>query len=344
VLALVRALGDAGKDSGPELVQRLIAPSDWLEAIEHLPLGFRPAPFRSFLDVATRRRVADELAVFRPDLLVLWGAEAAKAVERPRGEDKAVRLGVVMSYEEVAAFAHAGARRLVAPTVDLADWAREAGWPEREVGALAPVVLEPAVAPLLRQRWDTPPEVALLAVPASDAAGSALALDALSRLPDDIWMWLVPPTAKTRRLKRRLRKLGVHGRVRLVDDPSLAAAGADLALVARVDDPIGLPVVACWAAERAVVAYAAPGPAALIRHDRDGLLIAPDDPLHLADLLARLFADPLRCDRLAAAGRAVYDRDFAANRAADRWELMLQTLAGPPKTAQRGEAGTDIRV
>lgn len=325
-------------------MQRLLAPTDWLTQIDDLPVGFRAAPFRSFLDLTTRRRIADELAIFRPDLLLLWGSEAARVAPAPRGAERAVRLGLLLAYEEVAPFAHAGARRLVAPTADLADWAREAGWPEGEVGVLAPVVPEPAVAPLLRERWDTPGAVDLVAVPACDEPGCALALDALSRLSEEVWMWLAPPASSPRRLKRRLRRDGLSGRVRLVDAPALAVADADLALVARTADPIGLPVIACWAAERAVVALAAPGPAALIAHDRDGLLVAPDDPAHLADVLGRLLADPLRCDRLAAAGRAVYDRDFAAVRAADRWQLMLETLAGPPKATQRGEAGTDIRV
>ncbi len=331
-------------DSAPKVVQRLVAPADWQAQTDGLPVGFRAAPFRSFLDLTTRRRIADELAVFRPDLLLLWGGEAARIAPAPHGAERTVRLGLLLAYEEVAPFAHAGARRLVAPTADLADWARESGWPEEEVGVLAPVVPEPPVAPLLRERWDTPGAADLIAVPASDEPGCALALDALARLSEEVWLWLAPPTSNPRRLKRRLRKDRLSGRVRLVDAPELAVAGADLALVARTDDPIGLPVVASWAAERAVVALAAPGPAALIAHDRDGLLLTPDDPARLADVLGRLLADPLRCDRLAAAGRAVYDRDYAAVRAADRWQLMLETLAGPPKATQRGEAGTDIRV
>jgi hypothetical protein len=343
-LACVLALAPAGEEA-PRLAQRLIGPAGWAAALAGSGCAVRSAPFRSLLDLTTRRRVADELAVVRPDLLILWGAEAARSVRAPHGSDKAVRLGVVLAYEEPAAFAHAGARRLVAPTDDLAGWAREAGWPEHEIGALAPVVPEPPVAPLVRQRWDTPAEADLLGVPACDGPGLELLLDACARLPEDLWLWLVPPPgARPKRLGRRLKRDGLGERTRLLDDPALAAAGADVALVARVDDPIGLPVVACWAAERPTVALAASGPAALIAHERDGLLVAPDDPAHLAALLERLLADPLRCDRLAAAGRAAYDLSHAPTRTADRWHLLLETLAGPPKVAQRGAAGTDIRV
>jgi glycosyltransferase involved in cell wall biosynthesis len=183
-----------------------------------------------------------------------------------------------------------------------------------------------------------------VAVTACDAAGCALVLDAWTEIFPDIWLWLVPPPGPVKRLRRRLRKLGLAERTRLVDDASLAAAGADVTLAARVEDPIGLPVLSAWAGERPAVALAAPGPAALIAHDRDGVLIAPDDPRLLAHSLERLLADPLRCDRLAAAGRATYERDFAPARTAERWHMLLETLAGPPKVAQRGDAGTDIRV
>ncbi len=364
VLALVRALAGA-RPAGPQgdgpqpttgppasLVQRALTPADWAPALAAAGIPHRAAPYRSVLDLTTRRRIADELAVVRPDLLLLWGVEAARSVERPvrraLGSGEAARLGVVLGYEAVAPFAHAGVRRLVAPTQDLVDYARESGWPPDQIGLLPPVVPEPAVGPVLRQRWDTPEQVDLVAVPASDELGAALLLDAWRELPE-AWLWLVPPPGREKRLRRELRRRGkqdpsLRERLRLVDRPELAVAAADLALVARADDPIGLPVIACWAAARATLALAAPGAAALIRHDRDGLLVAPDDPRALAASLERLLADPLQADRLAAAGRTVYEQGFAAAKATDRWHLTLEMLAGPPQVVRRGDAGTDIRV
>ncbi|WP_119166150.1 glycosyltransferase [Algihabitans albus] len=348
-MALLSALaGMASDESAPPFVQRAVVSADWTQALSDSGVGQRTAPYRSFLDLVTRRRIADELAIVRPDLLLIWGAEAARALDRPRAAgSKAVRLGILLSYEEIAPFAHAGAKRLVAPTQDLVDYAREQGWPADEVGLLAPVVPEPAVGvpadPLLRQRWDTPEGVDLVAVPARDRSGTALLLDAWTELPD-VWLWLLPCGRKTKRLKKAIRQAGLTNRVRLVDDAEAAVTAADLAVIARQDDPIGLPVVACWAAARATIALAAPGPAALIGHDRDGLLVAPDDPRALALAVDKLLMDPLQADRLAAAGRTAYEQGYGAAKATERWQLTLEVLAGPPPGRKPGDAGTDIRV
>ena len=337
----------SGEETPAPFVQRAVTRADWGPALEEAGVAQRNAPYRSFFDLVTRRRIADELAVMRPDLLLIWGTAAARAVDRPRQPqapgDRTARLGILLGYEEIAPFAHAGVRRLVAPTQDLVDYARERGWPAEEVGLLAPVVPEPAVGAVLRQRWDTPDDVDLVAAPVSDAAGTALLLEAWAELPET-WLWLVPPSRKTKRLKKAIRRAELSDRVRLVDKPETAVAAADLAVIARHDDPIGLPVIACWAAERATVALAAPGPAALIGHDRDGLLVAPDDPRALSTAVGNLLADPLRADRLAAAGRETYEQGYAATRATERWQLTLEVIAGPPLAAKPGDAGTDIRV
>lgn len=354
VVALLSALAAmAGEESAPPFIQRAVVSADWAPALADTGVGQRTAPYRSFIDLVTRRRIADEIAIVRPDLVLIWGAEAARALDRPRpGLDKTpngktVRLGILMGYEDIAPFAHAGARRLVAPTQDLVDYAREQGWPPEEVGLLAPVVPEPASenAPglLTRQRWDTPEGVDLVAVPARDRSGTALLLDAWAELPD-VWLWLLPQGRKTKRLKKAIRHAGLTDRVRLVDDAETAIETADLAVIARQDDPIGLPVISCWAAARPTIALAALGPAALIGHDRDGLLVAPDDPHALALAVDRLLVDPLQADRLAAAGRTAYEQSYTATKATERWQLTLEVLAGPPLAKKPGDAGTDIRV
>ena len=100
--------------------------------------------------------------------------------------------------------------------------------------------------------------------------------------------------------------LGLAGRVEL--DGFVADVGARLArsdvLVhcSTMPEPFGQVVVEGMAAGLPVVAADAGGPAEVVTHEVDGLLVPPGDVAALAGALRRLDADPALRRRLAAAG------------------------------------------
>jgi glycosyltransferase involved in cell wall biosynthesis len=65
------------------------------------------------------------------------------------------------------------------------------------------------------------------------------------------------------------------------------------------------------ACARPIIATDVPGCREVVRHGETGLLVAPRGVGGLADAIAMLAADPVRCSALGRAGRALMERDFA---------------------------------
>ncbi len=92
-------------------------------------------------------------------------------------------------------------------------------------------------------------------------------------------------------------------------------------------ESFGIVLLEAMAAGTAVVASDNPGYASVVTHERDGLLVPPEDPGALAAVLIRLLIQPTTRARLVAAGRATaarYDWPLVAARVE---EFYLQTLA-----------------
>jgi glycosyltransferase involved in cell wall biosynthesis/GT2 family glycosyltransferase len=117
-------------------------------------------------------------------------------------------------------------------------------------------------------------------------------------------------------LRAQVELLGLGGRVRFagfVEDVGAELAMADCVVHASViAEPFGQVVVEAMAAGRPVIATDLGGPREVVTDGVDGLLCPPDDPIALAEQLARLAADPeLRAALGAAAARRA--RDFSAD-------------------------------
>jgi glycosyltransferase involved in cell wall biosynthesis len=86
------------------------------------------------------------------------------------------------------------------------------------------------------------------------------------------------------------------------------------------NDRDGIPnvLVEAMAAGTPVVATRVSGIPELVDHDLNGLLVPPDDPEALADMLLRLHGDPAYAARLAGAGRETVAQRFDGERLAGR--------------------------
>ncbi|WP_067860761.1 glycosyltransferase family 4 protein [Nocardia shimofusensis] len=113
-----------------------------------------------------------------------------------------------------------------------------------------------------------------------------------------------------------------------VDDPGPYLRAADIAVHCSVTaEPFGQVVVEAMRAGCAVVATDAGGPTEIVRHDIDGLLVAPGDPAALAAAVDRLVADPALRTRLADAG-ARRCRDFSIEETARVVTALLHAVTG----------------
>jgi glycosyltransferase involved in cell wall biosynthesis len=113
-------------------------------------------------------------------------------------------------------------------------------------------------------------------------------------------------------LLERVHRLGVISEVQKRD----FYAGLDLFALPSRSDSFGLVLLEAWANGVPNVAYRAGGPADLIRHGRDGLLVRCGDIDGLAAALDRLIDEPHLRRTLGAAGRERVGREF-------RWEDKL---------------------
>ena len=149
--------------------------------------------------------------------------------------------------------------------------------------------------------------------------GQHVAIDALTRLPG-LHLVLVgaplygeEPYAQS--LIDQARRLGVEERVHFAgfrDDVPAWMQAMDVILHTSTEpEPFGRVIVEGMAAGRPVIASAAGGVKEIVRHEENGLLVAPGDPQALADAIGRVLADPALAQRLADQGPLDVERHFS---------------------------------
>ena len=114
-------------------------------------------------------------------------------------------------------------------------------------------------------------------------------------------------------LEAQAARLGLADRVRFLGwrtDRAALLAACDVCVMPSRYEPFGTVMIEAWAAGRPLIAAAAAGPRGLVRNEVDALLVPVDDAAALAAALRRVVTDRGLADRLASAGRAVYEQRF----------------------------------
>ena len=145
------------------------------------------------------------------------------------------------------------------------------------------------------------------------------------------------------KLRRRADELGLSGRVDFlghVDDVESLLDTWHIAVQASTrPEPLGQNVLQYLAAGRAVIVADEGGPTEWVRHEENGLRVAPRDVSALAEALRRLATDVLLRDRLAAqAARTpglLDDAAVAASHSAFYAEVVAQAGRGRPARSRR---------
>jgi glycosyltransferase involved in cell wall biosynthesis len=166
--------------------------------------------------------------------------------------------------------------------------------------------------------------------------GQQVVLEALARLPSVHALIVGAPLFGEEvfesALHAQAERLGVATRAHFLgfrrDIPSLMAA-ADVIVHASVyPEPFGRVVVEGMLAGRPVVATRAGGIPEIVTDGESGVLVAPNDPVEMADAIAALRADPARAARIASRG---------AERARD--EFTVAAMVRGVEDALAGVAG-----
>ena len=304
--------------------------------------GLAPAElgFGGALDVLTGARLRGVLRRFAPQVAVAWMGRAARFA--PRGEW--VLVGRLGGYYDLSRFRRCD--HLVANTRGLAAWIAAQGWPGARVHHLPNFApdLGGAVAwsggaagggrPGGAAAW--PGRLAVV-----DGAPLVVALGRLHRnkgfdvlvramrgLPG-VHAVIAGEGPERGALERLARDEGVAGRVHLpgwTQDGAGLLAACDVLVCPSRQEPLGNVVLEAFSAARPVVAAAAAGPVELIEDGRTGLLVAVEDERALAEAIGAVLGDRALAARLAAAGRAEFERAHAEAPVLARWRAFLASV------------------
>ncbi|MFT5182289.1 MAG: glycosyltransferase involved in cell wall biosynthesis [Alphaproteobacteria bacterium] len=267
-------------------------------------------PFGGRMDFRTRPALQREIARFRPDVILSWMSRAAWAT--PAAPGSYAHIGRLGGYYDLKYYSHCD--YLVGNTADIVDYVISEGFDRDRVVRLPNFVHAPTNPPLSRVGLDTPLEAPLLL--AMGRLHENKAFDTLLRaLPEvpDAWLWIAGDGPEAAALKGLARDLGVADRTRFLgwrDDSDALMNAADIFICPSRHEPLGNVVLEAWAAEKPVIAAAAVGPLELLGRNERGLLVPVDQPSELASAINDLLANPEKASRLAAAGRAAYEREF----------------------------------
>ncbi len=291
------------------------------QGLAPVELGFGGA-----LDLATRPRLRGVLRRFAPRVAVAWMGRAARFA--PTGDW--VLAGRLGGYYDLARFQRCD--HLVANTRGLAAWIAAQGWPGARVRFL------PNFAPDLAgaAAWRRGSGVGHVPVPDGVPVVAALGrlhrnkgfdvlVRAMRRLPG-VHVVIAGEGPERGALERLARGEGVAGRLHLpgwTQDGAGLLAACDVLVCPSRQEPLGNVVLEGFSAARPVVAAAAAGPAELIEDGRTGRLVAVEDDAALAGAIGAVLEDRTLALRIAAAGRAEFERLHAEGPVLAQWRAFL---------------------
>ena len=284
----------------------------------------RTAPFGGPLDLQTKREIALTAREHDSKVMVQWMNRAGRFA--PDGPWK--RIGRLGGYYDLKYYK--GCDRLVANTEDIRGYLIREGWPADRALTI-PNFAECGPHPTLdRALLDTPAAAPLLLGMGRLHAAKAhdVTLRALATLKD-AWLWIAGSGPLELELRALARELRVEDRVRWLgwrDDPSALYRAADVVVFPSRYEPLGNVVLQAWAHDTPVIAARSVGPAALIRHEEDGLLHDLEDHEGLAAALDRLLTSDGLAARLVEAGRARMAADFSRAAVVAHWRNLFAEL------------------
>ncbi len=288
-----------------------------LAALDPVQLGFGGR-----LDLRTGPRLRATLTRFAPRVAVAWMNRAARFT--PRGDW--VLAGRLGGYYDLSYYRRCD--HLIGNTKALAAWMVAQGWPAARAHYLPNFV--PDFAGAAPDRLDVPPGAPLVLALGRLHRNKAfdVLIRAMPHLPG-VHVIIAGEGPEREALEALARSEGVADRLHMPgwrqDTGALLAACDVLACPSR-HETLGNVVVEAFAAAKPVVAAAAAGPRELIRPGEDGLVVPIEDAAALAISLGLVLRNAALAGRLAVAGRARYETEFAEAPVLALWRDFLTTV------------------
>ncbi|GBR53361.1 glycosyltransferase [Neokomagataea thailandica NBRC 106555] len=272
------------------------------------------------LDFWTRQKLRRSLNQIKPDVVVAWMSRAAQKL--PEGPWRtAGRLG---GYYDLANYR--SCTDLIGNTRGLARWMVEQGWDKDKVHYLPNFATD--FAPVAPKR----PSFLAKEIPFALALGRLhknkafdVLIRAMRHLPGR-HVVIAGEGPERSALEDLARREGVSDRVHMPGwvaqtGPWLRACTL-LVCPSRIE-PLGNVVIEALSAQVPVVASAIQGPQEILAGTEDGLLAQVEDDHALAAHMGQIFDDTHLAEKLAANGRARFEREFAEGVVMEQWSNFL---------------------
>ncbi|MCU1385815.1 MAG: hypothetical protein JWL71_4512 [Acidobacteria bacterium] len=157
------------------------------------------------------------------------------------------------------------------------------------------------------------------------------AMATVAREIPDVVVQLVGGGPMRAALLGQIGTLGLTNVVRLLgdrEDVPEVLAGTDVFVLPSRTEAFPNGIMEAMAMRLPVVASDVGGIPELIAHERNGILVPPDDERALAAAVLELFRDPARADRLAASARATIESRYSFERMVREFEALYEVELG----------------
>lgn len=266
---------------------------------------------------------------WQPDAMLTWMSRAIKRA--PTGYCPLIaRLG---GYYRVERYRKSDL--LIGNTPDIVRYLQQEGIPAEKTrcipnfGEITPCELDTATARArLCEELMIPADHRILLALGRlhEAKAHDTLIDALSRTEHTTLLIAGDGPLKAK-LEEQIQRLRLQTRVHLLGwrrDTGYLFKACDICVFPSRFEPFGNVVVESWAQRRPLIAAASAGPAWLIDHERNGLLVPVDDSTSLAEAINRLAQDSALGERLIEEGYRTYREKFSRDAITHAYIAMLK--------------------
>ena len=309
--------------------------------VRRLVVADVPAENRVTRNIERARGIRRVIRLVRPDvvlsfidqlnvtvLIAAYGL-GVPVVVAERSDPSMHRIGATFQALRLGSY-HA-ARSVVVQTETVQQW-----FSRRGLGARIEVIPNPVTSNVVPE-LQAPSQRRLQVVSVgrlSREKGHDLLIEAFARVAPALVDWdlvIYGEGAERPRLEQLIESRGLGGRVRLpgrTESPGEVLAAAQMFVLPSRYEGFPNALLEAMAHGLAVVSFdCSGGPAAMIRHGHDGLLVPPLDVLALAGAMRTLMSDPQARASLGSRALEVRER-FSEERILEQWERVIERATG----------------
>lgn len=330
----------------------VVAEGSWLEArLKEREVPHETAPFKTglktFFDKKTRQILEEVIKRHSPDVIQNWAGKWSKHLPKTR-QPQIARLGLPMPIRYAR-----GADYVVCATEDVCAYAGRK-LPAEKVRHIPTLVNIPPKG-FEDFRYDVRAEfgiphdahLVLLLGRLHESKGFDVALFALNTLPRSVHVLIVGEGAEHGALEDAVTADGLERRVHFagwIDNTSPMFAAADSFLLPSRRQSSCNVILEAWAHKLPVVATDIPAARALVTHEKNGILIPPEDEIAIAKAVERILEDrPLR-ESIAREGAREVASAFAEKEIVSAYDALYKEAVissmrreKPPKNKQKNK-------